>query len=122
MRESLTYERSAQRGNAPAELTHPGRIRDRWQATASNDQRASRFPDGRIAEGALVKVLEAHIEALKTQLAIAETRIKKQTAEFAARDEKPRLNYAALGEKLRAGEADNRPRAWFAVEPYATPK
>jgi hypothetical protein len=104
VRESLTCEQAAQRGHAPPELAHPGRVRDRWQATASNDRRAPRFPDDRIADGALVKVLEAHIEVLRTQLTVAETQIKKQAAEFAARDEKARLDYAALGEKLRAAE------------------
>jgi len=99
VRESLIYEQAAQRGHAPPELAHPGRVKDRWQATASNDRRAPRFPDDRIADGALVKVLEAHIEVLKTQLTVAETQIKKQAAEFAAR-----LDYAALGEKLRAAE------------------
>jgi hypothetical protein len=63
--------------------------------------RVSRRPNCR---GALVKVLGAHIEVLKTQLAVAETRIKQQAAEFAARDEKARLSYAALGEKLRAAK------------------
>jgi septal ring factor EnvC (AmiA/AmiB activator) len=71
------------------------------------------------ANAATIKVLEAHVETLKEQLAAAEARAEKQTAELSAdltaekaKTEKAIAAFAALAERLDALAAE-RARPWW---------
>ncbi|MBV8798036.1 MAG: hypothetical protein JO136_24140 [Hyphomicrobiales bacterium] len=104
--EWFTYRQAAELLSVSTEAVRQRAKRGHWQKTLGNDKRTRvRPPDGwndgpRIDgrsqrprssdEWALanqvIRVLEAHVETLKGQLAAAEHRAEKQAAEFAARE------------------------------------
>jgi hypothetical protein len=106
--EWFTYRQAAELLSVSTEAVRQRAKRGRWQKTLGNDKRARiRPPDGwndgpringraqrsflqnseeRALANQVIRVLEAHVETLKTQLAAAELRAEKQAAEFAARE------------------------------------
>jgi len=104
--EWFTYRQAAELLSVSTEAVRQRAKRGRWQKTLGNDKRTrirppdgwndparidgrahpSRNPDERALAHQVIRVLEAHVETLKTQLAAADLRTEKQAAEFAARE------------------------------------
>ena len=104
--EWFTYRQAAELLSVSTEAVRQRAKRGRWQKTLGNDKRARirppegwndapringsalrpRGPEERTLANQVIRVLEAHVETLKTQLAAAEHRAEKQAAEFAARE------------------------------------
>jgi hypothetical protein len=104
--EWFTYRQAAELLSVSTEAVRQRAKRGRWQKTLGNDKRTRiRPPDGwsdasringrgqrlgnsdeRALANQVIRVLEAHVDTLKTQLAAAEHRAEKQAAEFAARE------------------------------------
>ena len=104
--EWFTYRQAAELLSVSTEAVRQRAKRGHWQKTLGNDKRTrirppedwnaspridgharpSRGPDERALSNQVIRVLEAHVETLKTQLAAAELRTEKQAAEFAARE------------------------------------
>jgi DNA primase len=104
--EWFTYRQAAELLSVSTEAVRQRAKRGHWQKTLGNDKRTRiRPPDGwndaaringraqrshnpeeRALAHQVIRVLEAHVETLKTQLAFAEHRTEKQAAEFAARE------------------------------------
>ena len=120
----LTYEQAAERLNTSPEAIRQRAIRHRWPRTAGNDGKARvRMPDGigtasgrpnkrpvrtvsgQVDDALLIKSLEAHVETLKEQLAVAQDRAEKLAVEIANRDAKHAADLAAEREKVEAERA-----------------
>ena len=126
----MTYAEAAERLNVSPHAVRARATRNGWRRQLGNDGRARvlvalepRSPDEplmsprssparKAVDPALVTALESHIktlqgenEALKEQLATAEARADKQTAEFAARDTERVADLAA--ERARTEKAIN---------------
>jgi DNA primase len=104
--EWFTYRQAAELLSVSTEAVRQRAKRGRWQKTLGNDKRTRvrppegwndavrtnghaqrlRNPDERALANQVIRVLEAHVETLKTQLTAAEQRTEKQAAEFAARE------------------------------------
>lgn len=105
--EWFTYRQAAELLSVSTEAVRARAKRGRWQKTLGNDKRTRiRPPDGwndvvrssddrvqrvhaldeRALAHRVIRALEAHVETLKAQLAGAELRAERQTAEFAARE------------------------------------
>ncbi len=105
--EWFTYRQAADLLSVSPEAIRQRAKRGRWQKTLGNDKRTrirppdgwndvapatgdrvprARAPDERALANQVIRALEAHVETLKAQLAGAEQRVEKQTAEFAARE------------------------------------
>ena len=104
--EWFTYRQAAELLSVSTEAVRQRAKRGRWQKTLGNDKRTRirppdgwneigridgraqrpRNPDERALAAQVIRVLEAHVETLKTQLEAAERRAEKQAAEFAARE------------------------------------
>ena len=104
--EWFTYKQAADLLSVSTEAVRQRAKRGRWQKTLGNDKRTRvrppegwndavringrahrlRNPDERAPANQVIRVLEAHVETLKTQLTAAEQRAEKQAAEFAARE------------------------------------
>ena len=104
--EWFTYRQAAELLSVSTEAVRQRAKRGRWQKTLGNDKRTRvrppegwndaarmngraqhlRNPDERALANQVIRVLEAHVDTLKTQLAAAEQRAEKQAAEFAARE------------------------------------
>jgi DNA primase len=104
--EWFTYRQAAELISVSTEAIRQRAKRGQWQKTLGNDKRTRiRPPEGwnvgpridghgqrlrnseeRALANQVIRVLEAHVETLKTQLAAAELRAEKQAAEFAARE------------------------------------
>ena len=105
--EWFTYRQAAELLSVSPEAVRQRAKRGRWQKTLGNDKRTRiRPPDGwndlvrvsddrvlrarvldeRALAHQVIRVLEAHVDTLKAQLAGAEQRVEKQAAEFAARE------------------------------------
>lgn len=105
--EWFTYRQAAELLSVSTEAVRARAKRGRWQKTLGNDKRTRiRPPDGwndvarasgdrvlrarivdeRALANQVIRVLEAHVETLKAQLAGAEQRAEKQAAEFAVRE------------------------------------
>ena len=104
--EWFTYRQAAELLSVSTEAVRQRAKRGRWQKTLGNDKRTRvRPPEGwndrvridgraqrprnsdeRALANQVIRVLEAHVDTLKTQLTAAEQRAEKQTAEFAARE------------------------------------
>jgi DNA primase len=104
--EWFTYRQAAELLSVSTEAVRQRAKRGRWQKTLGNDKRTRvrppegwndavrtnghaqrlRNPDERALANQVIRVLEAHVETLKTQLTAAEQRTEKQAVEFAARE------------------------------------
>ena len=104
--EWFTYRQAAELLSVSTEAVRQRAKRGRWQKTLGNDKRTRvrppegwndavringraqhpRNPDERALANQVIRVLEAYVETLKTQLTAAEQRAEKQAAEFAARE------------------------------------
>ena len=105
--EWFTYRQAAELLSVSPEAVRQRAKRGRWQKTLGNDKRTrirppegwndvvqvsddralrARVLDERALANQVIRVLEAHVETLKAQLAGAEQRVEKQAAEFAARE------------------------------------
>jgi hypothetical protein len=105
--EWFTYRQAAELLSVSTDAIRQRAKRGRWQKTLGNDKRTRiRPPEGwndlarvsdhratrdrvvgeRALANQVIRALEAHVETLKAQLAAAELRAEKQTAEFAARE------------------------------------
>jgi DNA primase len=103
--EWFTYRQAADLLSVSTEAVRQRAKRGRWQKTLGNDKRTRvrppegwndavringraqqhlRNPDERALANQVIRVLEAHVDTLKTQLTAAEQRAERQAAEFAA--------------------------------------
>ena len=139
--EWLTYQQAAERLGCSPEAIRQKAIRGRWQKTMGNDKRPLiRLPDGwmnavrtaverknnknersvrtadeRASDTQLIKALEAHVETLKEQLAVAEARDAQHVAQLAAEQAKVERAFAelsAVAERL-AALAEERAKPWW---------
>jgi DNA primase len=106
--EWFTYRQAAELLRVSTEAVRQRAKRGQWQKTLGNDKRTRiRPPEGwkdvvpidgraqrpgnsneRALANQVIRVLEAHVATLQTQIAATEHRAEKQAAEFAAREER----------------------------------
>jgi DNA primase len=112
--EWFTYRQAADLLSVSTEAVRQRAKRGLWQKTLGNDRRTRirppegwndsariqsraqrpRSPDERALANQVIRALEAHVETLKAQLAVAEQRAENQAAEFAAREARAAVDLA----------------------------